>query len=96
MDRPLDADYVRRQRTRRLLGGGGLLLGFAVLVGANTDVHAHFVLANVLLERLDLQELRAPAHAGRREVAVEDGEPVGEPPVVAQTDDRLAEVGFNL
>jgi len=34
MDRPLDAGYVRRQRTRRLVGGGGLLLGFVVLVGA--------------------------------------------------------------
>jgi len=33
MDRALDADYVRRQSTRRLAGSGGLVLGLAVLVG---------------------------------------------------------------
>ena len=33
MDRPLDAGYVTRRRTKRLVGGGVLLGGFVALVG---------------------------------------------------------------
>ncbi len=34
MDRPLDAGFARRQRTKRLAAGAGLALGLVVLVGA--------------------------------------------------------------
>src|SRR5882757_7642777 len=38
----------------------------SVFIGSDPDVHLHVVVADVLLERLNLQHFRTPTHAGGR------------------------------
>jgi HlyD family secretion protein len=57
MDRPLDAGFARRQKTRRLAGGGAAALGLVVLVGAVPR------LVRPTLDRAEIRTARVEAGA---------------------------------